>query len=147
MIWEFFSNKIILSVIIAYFIAGLIKIFFHYLGTNKIDLMIFFRTGGMPSSHTSSVCAMTTCVYLLEGFSNLFMVSFIISIIIISDAIGIRRAAGKQAQVLNTIVQEFTYFKKFKTQRLSELLGHTTKQVIAGILLGIFVANVVFRLF
>ncbi len=143
---DLFTNRILISVVLSYFTAGLIKVFFNYLGKNRIDFMMFFRTGGMPSSHSASVTAMTTCIFLLEGFSNLFVVSMIVSIIIISDAVGIRRAAGKQAQVLNTIVDEVTYFRRIRTKKLYELLGHTPKQVMAGILLGILVANVVFRL-
>jgi uncharacterized protein len=137
---------ILLSVILSYLLASIIKVFFNYLGTEKIDIMVFFRTGGMPSSHTASVAAMSASVYFLEGFSNLFMVCLIFSMVIISDAVGIRRAAGKQAHILNTIIEEFTHFKKFKTRRLYELLGHTPKQVIAGALLGILVAWLVFRM-
>lgn len=141
-----FLNKIFVSVIFSYVIASLIKIFFYYIGTKKIDFKIFFRTGGMPSSHAASVTSMTTIIYLLEGVSNLFMVCFIVSIIIISDALGIRRSAGKQAQVLNEIIKDSWQFK-LKTEKLYELLGHTPKQVIAGIILGILIANLVFKFF
>ncbi len=143
---EFFTNKILISVVFSYFVAGLIKVIFNYLGSEKLDLMMFFRTGGMPSSHTASVTSMTAMIYLLEGVSNLFIMSFILSLVIMSDAIGIRRAAGKQAQVLNEIIEEYRHFKKFKTKRLYELLGHTPKQVIGGIILGILIANVIFRI-
>jgi uncharacterized protein len=142
---DFLTNKIFLSVFFAYFLGGIIKIMFYFLGSGKLDIRVFFRTGGMPSTHTASVTAMTSAIYLYEGVSNLFVVCFIMSLVIIADAIGIRRAAGKQAQILNTMVEEFTYFKKFKTKRLYELLGHTPKQAIAGIFLGILVAIMVFR--
>lgn len=141
---DFFTNRILWSVFLSYFTAGLIKIFFNYLGQEKIDFGMFFKTGGMPSSHTASVTAMTTSVYLLEGVSNLFIISLIVSVVIISDAVGIRRAAGKQAQVLNTIVEEITYFRKFRTKRLYELLGHTPRQVLAGLILGFIIARFVF---
>jgi uncharacterized protein len=141
---DFLTNRILISVVLSYFIAGCIKVFFNYVLFDKIDLMFFFRTGGMPSSHTASVAAMTTTIFLLEGFSNLFFVCLILSLIIISDAVGIRRAAGKQAQVLNTVIQEFRHFRKFRTRRLYELLGHTPKQVVVGAILGIIVARVVF---
>jgi len=139
-----FSNKILQSVIFAYMLASLIKVFFNYLGTDKWDLNVFFRTGGMPSSHTASVTAMTTAIYLMEGVSNLFMVCLIVSSIVISDAIGLRRSVGKQAQVLNKVSEEFKHFKKFRTKRLYELLGHTPKQAIAGLILGILIAKMVF---
>jgi uncharacterized protein len=142
---QFFGNHILQSVFFSYFIAGLLKIFFYYLGTGKIELKMLFRTGGMPSSHTASVTAMTTTIFLLEGVSNLFIVCFIVSIVIISDALGVRRAAGKQAQLLNDILDEFKYKGKFRTKKLYELLGHTPKQVFAGILLGLAVALILTR--
>ncbi len=139
-----FTNKIVISVIISYLLASIIKVFFNYLAYDEWDFMVFFRTGGMPSSHTATVSAMTASIYFLEGFSNLFFISLIISSIIVSDAVGIRRAAGKQAYVLNKMVEEFKYFKKFRTKRLYELLGHTPKQALAGLVLGILVAKFVF---
>jgi len=108
---QVFTNKIVLSVILSYTVASLIKVFFHYLGTDKWDFMVFFRTGGMPSSHTASVTSMTAAIYFLEGSSNLFMVCLIVSSIVISDAIGLRRAVGKQAQVLNKVAAEFRHFR------------------------------------
>lgn len=139
-----FTNKIILSVIISYVLTSLIKVFFNYLMYDEWDFIVFFRTGGMPSSHTATVTAMTTALYLLEGFSNLFFISLVISSIIVSDAVGIRRAAGKQAQVLNKMVDEFRYFRKFKTKRLHELLGHTPKQVFVGFVIGFLITKIVF---
>ena len=141
------TNKIIVSVILSYLIASILKMFFNYLRTDSLDLMVFFRTGGMPSSHTASVTAMTTSIYLMEGASNLFAVCFIVSVIVISDAVGLRRAMGKQAEVVNKIADEFRYFRKFRTKRLYELLGHTNKQVIAGFILGILIARFVYSLY
>lgn len=141
-----FQNKILISVIFSYLVSGLIKGFFNYLKNNKFDLSVFFKTGGMPSSHTASISALTTAIYFLEGISNLFIVCLIVSFVIISDAVGIRRAAGKQAKILNKIADEFTHFRKLRTRRLYELLGHTPKQVIVGILLGIIITKIVFIL-
>ena len=138
------SNKIIVSVLVAYMLSNFIKMFFYYLATEKWDVMVFFRTGGMPSSHTATVTSMTAAIYFSEGISNLFIVTFIISAVIISDAVGIRRAAGKQAAILNKIVEEYRYYRKFRTKRLYELLGHTPKQVLVGLFLGIIIARVVF---
>jgi uncharacterized protein len=141
------TNKIVVSVVLAYFLSSAIKMFFNFLRTEKWDPMVFLRTGGMPSSHTASVTAMTTSIYLMEGPSNLFIVCFIVSVIVISDAVGMRRAMGKQAEVVNKIADEFKYFKKFRTKRLYELLGHTPKQVIAGLILGILIARFVHTLY
>jgi uncharacterized protein len=137
---EFFGNHILQAALFSYLIGGILKVVFYYLGRGKIELKMLFRTGGMPSTHTATVTAMTTTLYLLEGVSNLFIVCFIVSLVIISDALGVRRAAGKQAQLLNDIVGEFQYSGKFKAKRLYELLGHTPKQVLGGLILGIIVA-------
>ena len=139
-----FTNKIVLSVVLSYFVASVIKVFFYYLGTDEWNFMVFFKTGGMPSSHTASVVAMAAAIYLSEGPSNLFMVCLIVSSIVIADAIGLRRAVGKQAQVLNKISSEFRHFKTFKTKRLYELLGHTPKQALAGLILGILVTRIIY---
>jgi uncharacterized protein len=137
---EFFGNHILQAVLFAYLIGGLLKILFYYLGRGKIELKMLFRTGGMPSTHTAPVTEMTATIYLLDGVSNLFIVCFIVSLVIISDALGVRRAAGRQAQLLNDIVGEFQYTGKFKTKKLYELLGHTPQQVLGGLILGIIVA-------
>jgi uncharacterized protein len=143
--YDIMFNPILQSVFFSYTLGGLLKIFFNYLGTNKVDLKMFFRTGGMPSSHSASVTAMTTSIYLLEGVSNLFIVCLIISLVVISDAIGVRRAAGKQARILNDLIDEFQFHGKLKTKKLYELLGHTPKQVLGGIILGFFLALLVAR--
>jgi uncharacterized protein len=141
---DIFTHKIILSVIIAYTVASIVKVFFYWLGTDEWNLMVFFKTGGMPSSHMASVASMTTSVYLLEGASNLFMVSLIVSSIVLADAVGLRRSVGKQAKILNKVADEFKHFRKFRTRRLYELVGHTPKQGLAGLILGILIAKFIF---
>ncbi|MEK6916919.1 MAG: divergent PAP2 family protein [Nanoarchaeota archaeon] len=141
---ELLTNKIVLSVLITYIVTGLFKLFFYYLGTEEWNFQVFFRTGGMPSSHIASVASMTSAIYYLEGVSNLFVVAVIVSSIVIADAIGVRRAAGKQAQVINKVVDEFRYFKKFRTRRLYELLGHTPKQALAGFVIGLIITRLIF---
>ena len=141
---DIFTNKIVISVILSFILANVIKMVFNYLAYDAWDFSVFFRTGGMPSLHAASVSSMTTAVYLLEGSTTLFYVCLVVTSIIISDAIGIRRSAGKQARVLNKMVDEFKYFKRFKAKRLHELLGHTPRQVFTGMIIGILVARIVF---
>ena len=144
LIVDLITNKIILSVICAYTISSLIKIAVVFILNNKFDFRVFIRTGGMPSSHTASVSALTTAVYLTEGVTNLFIVSLVFSSVFIFDAVSFRRAAGKQAEIINKIVEDYKYFKKLKTKRLYELLGHTPKQVLIGVVLGILIARLIF---
>lgn len=125
------------------FIAQFIKVFTYLFTHKKINFKIFTTTGGMPSSHTAGVIALTTSVGLIDGFNSLiFAVSFGFSLIVMQDASGVRRAAGKTAATLNRLVDEFVQ----KNQEvkpyavLKELLGHTPLEVFCGMILGIIIA-------
>ena len=92
----------------------------------------------MPSSHSSSVCTLATCVGLQQGFSTpLFAISFVFAIIVMYDAAGVRKAAGEQAKILNRIIKKFEKQEFHIDQELKELIGHTKPEVIGGALLGI----------
>ena len=128
------------------FIAQFIKVITYLCTHRKINFKIFTTTGGMPSSHTAGVIALSTSVALIEGFDSIaFAVSIGFSLVIMQDAAGLRRAAGKTAATLNRLVDEFVQ----KNQEvkpyavLKELLGHTPLEVFCGMLLGIFIALVV----
>ena len=105
----------------------------------------FIETGGMPSSHSSTVTSMATSVAIVEGMSSTyFAIAFVVACITMYDAAGIRRAAGKQAGVLNKVMEKLahTIEEKIHDERLKELLGHTPYEVLAGALLGLIVAFV-----
>lgn len=94
--------------------------------------------GGMPSAHSASVAALTTGVALEQGVhSPLFGVTAFFSLIMMYDAAGIRRSAGRQAEVLNRIVDDLKIARRVPEERLLELLGHTPFEVIVGAALGI----------
>lgn len=127
-------------------IAQLIKVVTYLCTHKKINFKIFTTTGGMPSSHTAGVIALSTSVALVEGFNSmLFAVSIGFSLVIMQDAAGLRRAAGKTAATLNRLVDEFVQ----KNQEvkpyavLKELLGHTPLEVFCGMVLGIVISFVV----
>ncbi len=127
-------------------IAQLIKVITYLCTHKKINFKIFTTTGGMPSSHTAGVIALSTSVALVEGIdSMLFAVSIGFSLVIMQDAAGLRRAAGKTAATLNRLVDEFVQ----KNQEvkpyavLKELLGHTPLEVFCGMILGIAVSYTV----
>jgi acid phosphatase family membrane protein YuiD len=112
----------------------------------RLNFRRFVQTGGMPSSHSASVAALTTAVALEEGpLSTLFGVTFFFSLIVMYDAAGLRRAAGHQARLLNKIVEghEDTALRK---QQLFESLGHTPFEVLVGAMLGVAAAIVWHRL-
>lgn len=97
----------------------------------------FVETGGMPSSHAASVAALSTSVALREGLmSPLFGVTLYFSAIVMYDAAGLRRAAGRQAMILNRLIDEHFAHSRKDTQRLMELLGHTPLEVFVGAVLG-----------
>ncbi len=141
---QLMSNKILLSAGISFIVTGILKIFFHYISEKEFDIGVMFKTGGMPSSHTAFVVGSSTAIYLLEGISNLFALSLVMVFIVIADAIGLRRAVGKQATIINRIIDEFMQSKTVKPERLYELLGHTPLQALAGLIIGIVITHIVF---
>lgn len=139
---ELFSNKALLAAIVAWAIAQFIKTVTDVIEQKKFNLEIIFSSGGMPSSHSSFVMSMATYMGLSEGFdSPFFSIAAMVAIVVMYDAAGVRRAAGKQAALLNKMIDTFDLKvdEKFK-----ELLGHTPVQVIAGALLGIIVGSLFF---
>ncbi len=123
-------------------IAQLIKVITYLCTHKKMNFKIFTTTGGMPSSHTAGVIALSTSVALIEGINSmLFAVSLGFSLVIMQDAAGLRRAAGKTAATLNRLVDEFVQKNKEVKpyEALKELLGHTPLEVFCGMILGIIV--------
>jgi acid phosphatase family membrane protein YuiD len=109
--------------------------------TGRWNVRRFVETGGMPSSHSASVAALSTAVGLQEGFgSALFGITLYFSLIVMYDAAGLRRAAGRQAAVLNRLIERHFEHPEGDTQRLMELLGHTPFEVLVGGLLGVLSA-------
>lgn len=136
-----FSNNIIQVSILAWFVAQAIKVITVLIFDKKMDFRKFISSGGMPSSHSSFVCSMTTMVGEKVGYdSSMFAVCVIISLVIMYDASGVRRSVGKQAIVLNDLIEEFSKEGIVKEGRLKELLGHTPIEVFAGAFLGIIIA-------
>lgn len=114
------------------------KGFADYLRTRRWNLRRFVETGGMPSSHAASVSALSTLVGLTAGFrSLLFGVTLYFSLIVMYDAAGLRRAAGRQAAILNRLIDEHFEHAEADTHRLMTLLGHTPLEVLVGALLGV----------
>ena len=112
-----------------------------YLRTRRWNLRRFVETGGMPSSHAASVAALSTSVGMLSGFGSLlFGVTLYFSLVVMYDAAGLRRAAGRQAMILNRLIAEHFKHPEREAQKLMELLGHTPLEVLVGALLGVATA-------
>ena len=109
----------------------------------KINFKRFVETGGMPSSHSAVVTSLMTAVGLSEGFdSPIFAVAFVFSFIVMYDAAGVRLAAGKQARILNQLINS-NQVKVDTNEKLKELLGHTPIQVFVGAIYGIIVGYLI----
>lgn len=137
-------NHVLFAGLIAWFLAQALKIPFHYLVEKEWDIRRFRGSGGMPSSHTSFVVATTLMVGALNGFDGaLFSISFVFSCVVMYDATGVRRETGRQATIINRILQEVIIEgKRISDDQLKELVGHKPVEVAAGALLGLLVAGV-----
>jgi acid phosphatase family membrane protein YuiD len=123
----------------AVILAQILKFFVHLIWKRKVDLRLFTTTGGMPSSHSAGVMGLSTIVGIIQGFdSTLFAVSLGFSLIIMYDAAGLRRAAGKTAACLNRMMDDF-YHNDIQAAggKLKELLGHTPLEVFVGAVFGV----------
>ncbi|MBQ8682227.1 MAG: divergent PAP2 family protein [Selenomonadales bacterium] len=135
------SNHILVSAVLAWAAAQLIKTVLAYRKTRELDLERLFGSGGMPSSHTSFVVAMATAAAMVEGLqSSTFALSFILASIVMYDAAGVRQAAGQQARVLNRLMRQLRSEHTIVERELKELLGHTPLEVLAGAVLGFLIA-------
>lgn len=126
----------------AILLAQFIKCILHLIVKRNLDLRLFTTTGGMPSSHSAGVVGLSTTVGLIQGFSSIdFAIALGYAFIVMYDAAGVRRAAGKQAACLNRIIMDI-YKQDLQEAggKLKELLGHTPMQVVAGAVMGVLYA-------
>lgn len=132
---QLMMNKSIMVPVMAWLTAQLTKVFWSIISNKKLDITRLLGSGGMPSSHSAFILALATVVGKKYGFdSYIFGIALTVSFVVMTDAAGIRRAAGSQAKALNKIL--FTQNIQFD-ERLKELLGHTPFEVIIGAFLGI----------
>ena len=130
--------RYILPAIVAWAIAQVLKVILRSLEQRRLNLRTLADTGGMPSSHSALVMALTTSVGRLDGLaSSTFAVALIFSFVVMYDAQGVRRAAGRQAEVLNRLIEDVFGHRGVSEGHLRELLGHTPIEVLVGAVLGI----------
>ena len=140
---QIFHNQILMTAIVSWALAQLIKIIIELIRTHRINWQLIFATGGMPSSHSSLVVALATATGLRQGFgSSLFAIATVLAFVVLYDAQGIRRQAGNQARIINRMLQNVENAGIKVDKNLKELLGHTPIQVMGGTILGIIVALV-----
>ena len=138
---EICHNYIAQAAFWGWFSAQAIKFLWQLIRYRTLRLERLVGSGGFPSSHTSFVISTTTALYFKNnGITDLFVVALVFSIVVMYDASGVRREAGRQAQILNQIVEYFS--KRNIPVALKELLGHTPIEVFGGLILGILVAYI-----
>ncbi|MGI6030449.1 MAG: divergent PAP2 family protein [Eubacteriales bacterium] len=137
-----FSNPIIVTACVGWFTAQFLKLVVDMIRTGQVDLSRFIGgAGGMPSSHTALVVSALVAVYYTDGpASTTFAVMAVVTGVVMYDALGVRRAAGEQAKVINVMVSEWDWnHPELMGKQLKELLGHTPLEVAAGAVLGVFI--------
>lgn len=140
---DLYHNRIFMASVTGWFIAQLLKTLIHLWINRKFVAERMVGSGGMPSSHSSTVCALVTATGIEYGGGSFqFAIAAILAIIVMYDAMGVRRETGIQAKVLNEMMEMFTNMGKKMSaeEKLKEFVGHTPLQVLMGALLGIFIA-------
>ena len=140
------TNPFLITGVCAWLIAQVAKGIINWIVDGKFDGSRFFGDGGMPSGHSATVTSLAIMVGWIEGFdSALFAISAVLAMIVMHDATGVRREAGKQAvsikELANIINRAFlSKDDEIKTHNLKVLVGHTPLQVFFGVLTGVVVA-------
>lgn len=137
---SFLQNKYIYIPFLLWFSIQLFKVIYDLVTTKKFNFKRIMGAGGMPSSHSAVVSGLATLIGKYEGVGTpLFALSFIFAFVTMYDAAGVRRAAGKQARLLNKIIETPGLSGIQVSERLVEVLGHTPFQVIVGAAIGVVV--------
>lgn len=138
-----YDYKYIVIPLFIWFAIQTYKVIYDLVKTKKFNFKRIMGAGGMPSSHSAVVTSLATLIGKYEGVdSAVFGVALIFACVVMYDAAGVRRAAGKQAKLLNKIVETPGLSSLQVTEKLVEVLGHTPMQVVVGALIGILVGLV-----
>ena len=147
-----FENMIFLSTFSSLCIAQLLKGIIYILNNRQrknreLVEIVTWRTGGMPSSHAALVCSLSTSIAFVEGISsNLFIFSFWFALVVLRDAMGVRRSTGLLAKALNSLGKQTAEKTGLDYTMVKEIQGHTPLEVVVGGLLGVFIASGLFLL-
>ncbi len=140
---ELLNNQVFVSAALGWLVAQVLKTLIHLILTKRFVVERMVGSGGMPSCHSATVCGLATAAGIKYGGGSFeFAIAVMLSIIVMYDAMGVRRETGKQGQVLNEMMEIFTNMGKqiSPEAKLKELVGHTPLQVLMGAVLGIIIA-------
>ena len=143
---DIFKNYHLICPLVAFFSAQFIKFILTLIQAKKLDFKKLIENGGMPSSHTSTVWSLTVSFGVVSGVkSQIFALSLILTMIVMIDALGVRRATGENAKALNKIVHDLfeDYNIELLAKDLKEYVGHKPLEVLAGAVIGIIVPFII----
>ncbi len=141
MLTELLQNRVLIAAVAAWVIGQFLKFPLEYILNRRWNWGIMFSSGGLPSSHSALVTAVTLSIGFKDGFdTSIFALAVAIAMIVIYDAAGVRRQAGIHAERINEIMKNFIENRRFPEEDLKEMLGHTKFEVIAGVLLGVLIS-------
>jgi acid phosphatase family membrane protein YuiD len=143
-ILDVFQNHVLIAAVIAWSIAQIIKLPVEYASTREWNWSLLLRAGGMPSSHAALVTAAAHGIGLTVGFgSGMYALAVVLAVIVMYDATGIRRQAGRHAEIINAMIQDLVEGHPLRQEQLMEVLGHSPFQALVGMILGLAVAQLV----
>jgi acid phosphatase family membrane protein YuiD len=149
-IFDILRNPIALSGFLAWFLAQGLKPLFKFYSTRKWDWMLIFSPGGMPSSHSALMTAVTTAIGLTIGWATpMYALSLAVTGVVVYDAMGVRRQAGIQAERINKLVEEVfnkTASAEYVIENLKEIIGHSPAEALGGVAFGVVIALIVCQL-
>src|SRR5260370_13919700 len=135
--------KYLLAPIVAWSICQAAKVTLTSVRQHRLNLRVLAETGGMPSSHSAIVMGLTAAIGKYSGIASApFAIALIFSFVVMYDAAGLRRAAGRQAEVLNRLVEDLVHMRGVQEARLRELLGNTPFEVLVGAVIGLVVGRI-----
>lgn len=142
--FDLLENRVLFAALLAWLFAQILKVVFVFKKEKRLDFGRLVGSGGMPSSHSALIMAMATAVGKQTGLDSVsFAIAAVVALVVMYDAANVRREAGRQAELLNRIVQELYRENHLNQEKLKELLGHTPVEVAAGAILGIAIGWIV----
>lgn len=143
---QLLGNQPLMAALVAWALAQIIKILLNLVRHGRLDWRLFVAPGGMPSSHSSLVMGLACSTGLNKGVDSIyFAITVVLALVVMYDAQGVRRQAGEQAHIINLMVLNIENTGVKLDKNLKEILGHTPIQVIAGAILGLVVAIVMYH--
>lgn len=135
------GNPVLFTGLAAWLLAQFLKVPIEYLVHHRRNWGLWFSSGGMPSSHSALMTSVTLAIGLFHGFDkDTFALAVALTMVVVYDAAGVRREAGRHAEKINILINEFFSGHPISDKQLKEVIGHTPAQVVAGVVLGLVIA-------